>query len=101
MLQSGSASSEDVDKLRDAHLAHKLKAQMSHSYYTEVNTRCSEEWATIASLEQKEVLSDTEKETFASLKTRFTCIICADYQMGKLVLYWGLSLQPGSPEIEP
>ena len=103
VLQSGSASSENVDKLRedlkalkDAHVAHKLKAQKSHSYYTEVTTRCSEEWATITSLEQKEVLSDTEKETLAGLKTRFTHVICADYQMAKLVPYWGLSAQPGS-----
>ena len=100
VLQSGSAASEDVDKLRedikalkDAHEAHKLKAQKSHSYYT---TRCSEEWATITSLEQKEVLSDDEKVTLAGLKTRFTHVICADYQMAKLIPYWGLSSQPAS-----
>ena len=32
----------------------------------------------------------------ASLKEKFTLVISADYQMGKLVPSWGLSAQPGS-----
>ena len=103
MLQSGSTSSEDIEKLREDikvlkadHEDHKLKAQKSHCNYTEVTKHCSEEWATITSLEQKEVLSDDEKGTLVGLKNKFTHVICADYQMAKLVAYWGLSAQPVS-----
>lgn len=101
--QSAQASSEDIQKLSDElkqlradHGDHRCKAQQSHDYYTEVSTRCSEEWNTIMSLEQKAVLTDEEKETLLGLKNRFTLVICADYQMTKLVPYWGLSAQPGS-----
>ena len=49
VLQSGSTSSEDIEKLREDikmlkadHEDHKLKVQKSHCYYTEVTKRCSE-----------------------------------------------------------
>ena len=97
------SSSEDIEKLRDElqqlradHENHRLKAQQSHDYYTEVSTGCSEEWKIIMSLEQKAELTDEEKETLLGLKNRFNQVICADYQMAKLVPYWGSSAQPGS-----
>lgn len=101
--QSAQAESEDIEKLTDElkqlkadHEGHRLKAQQSHDYYTEVSGRCSEEWATIMSLEQKAELTDEEKATLLGLKNRFNLVLCADYQMAKLVPYWGMSAQPGS-----
>ena len=93
LQQSAQASLEDIEKLRDElkqlradHEDHRLKAQQSHDYYIEVSTQCSEEWTTIMSLEQTAVLTD-EKETLLGLKNRFNRVICADYQMAKLVPY--------------
>ena len=100
MQQSAQAESEDIEKLTDElkqlkadHEGHRLNAQQSHEYYTEVS---SEEWATITSLEQKAELTDEEKETLFGLRNRFNLVLCADYQMAKLVPFWGLSAQPGS-----
>ena len=40
-------------------------------------------------------MSDDESEELASLKNGFDLVLCADYQMCKLVPYWGHSAQPG------
>ena len=44
----------------------------------------------------KSSLSDEENVLLDSLKKSFKVVIAADYQMCKLVPYWGLSAQPGS-----
>ena len=36
------------------------------------------------------------REGLAVLKHRFNLVVSADYQMSKLVPYWGMSAQPGS-----
>ena len=41
-------------------------------------------------------MSEEEKKQFSSLKNKFNLVICADFQMCKLVPYWGISAQPGS-----
>ena len=48
------------------------------------------------SLEQKAEVTDEEKGTLLGLKNKFNLVIFADYQMAKLVPYWGSSAQPGS-----
>lgn len=103
VIQSTQASSheiemlkEDLKKLKDNHETHRLEAQKSHSYYTEVTNACAREWDAINSLERKSVLTDEETNTLAGLKNKFTTVICADYQMAKLTPYWGLSAQPGA-----
>ena len=46
-------------------------------------------------LEAKSTLSDSEKDRFAVLRNGFNLVISADYQMAKIVPYWGLTAQPG------
>ena len=47
-------------------------------------------------LEMKSTLNDDEKERLAIIKNGFNLVLSADYQMAKLVPYWGLTAQPGS-----
>ena len=86
----------DLEELNQQHENHKQAAQASHTYYTTLIKRCSEQWSEIATLEEKQALSEEEKEHLISLKSQFTLVICADYQMAKLVPYWGQAAQPGS-----
>ena len=103
LKQSAQASTEDIKKLEDdiASLKqqlenHRSEAAKSHEYYIEVTKRCSQEWDRITSLQQKEVLSDEDRATLDGLKQRFDLVLSADFQMQKLVPYWGLTPQPGS-----
>ena len=75
---------------------HRQEAQKSHRYYTEVSARCTSEWNEITKLEEKSTLTDEEEERLGTLKNKFSLVVCADYQMCKLVPYWGMSAQPGS-----
>lgn len=102
LLQSGNAPTEDIKKLEEEirdfnqeHEIHRDEAQKSHSYYTEVTARCVAEWNDIISLEEKVTLTEEETSRLAGLKCRFNLVISADYQMSKLVPYWGMSAQPG------
>ena len=103
LLQSANASPEEVKKLEDEvkclkqqNENHRDDAKKSHEHYTEVTRRCCKEWLEITSLEHKEALTEEEKLKLEELKTRFNLVIAADYQMCKLVPYWGCSAQPGS-----
>ena len=103
LLQSANALPQDVKKLENemkdivqAHENHKDTAQKSHSYYKDVTDRCKEQWEKINSLESKGSMTRRETSKLRKLKTDFTLVICADYQMCKLVPYWGYSAQPGS-----
>lgn len=94
---------QDVKKLEDElkcikqqNENHRAEANQSHAYYVEVTSRCSSEWTEITSLEEKPTLTDEEKVKLDGLKNRFTLVLCADFQMGKLIPYWGFSAQPGS-----
>ena len=82
--------------LKQSHEAHKDEAPKSHSYYAKVTTSCAADWDEITSLEKKESLTEEEKMKLTDLRRKFNLVICADYQMCKLVPYWGLSAQPGS-----
>ena len=91
--QSGSATEEEQAKLLEeiAQLnknldAHKEHAQKSHTYYHEVVQRSFKEMENIQQ-------QTTDLET---VKHNFTLVLSADYQMQKLVPYWGFSPQPGS-----
>lgn len=62
-----------------------------------VTKKCSEEWAEIVELEGRlPELTGDEKEKLVTMKHKFNLVLSADYQMGKLVPYWGQSPQPGS-----
>ena len=60
-----------------------------------MTTRCTSEWKAIQVLEEKETLNHDKKEKLATLKNKFNLVMCADYQMCKLVPYWGMTAQPG------
>ena len=66
------------------------------SHYLEVTKRCKAEWAEFTELEAKSTLNDDEKERLAILKNGFNLVLSADYQMAKLVPYWGQTAKPGS-----
>lgn len=61
----------------------------------EVTKRCKAEWAEFTELEAKSTLND-DKDRLAILKNGFNLMLSADYQMAKLVPYWGQTAQPGS-----
>ena len=103
LQQSGSALPEEIEKLEEElkqlnqhHETHRDEAQKSHTYYSEVIARCAMEWNDITSLEEKETLTEDEKLKLDGLKCKFNLVISVDYQMFKLVPYWGYSAQPGS-----
>ena len=64
-------------------------AHQSLQYYKEMKDRCCKQWKEIVALEQKSDRSSAEEEKLDQLKHCFTLIISADYQMQKLVPYWG------------
>ena len=103
LLQSGNADPEEVKTLEDEIASlkqdlecHRQEAQKSHEYYIEVSTRCTTEWNEITALESKPDLTEEEAGRLHCLKNKFNLVVSADYQMGKLILYWGYSPQPGS-----
>ena len=92
--QSGSASEDEqttlqkeITKISEKLQTHKDHAQKSHTYYTDVIKQCKQKWSDMEKLSQSEL--DTARHSF-------TLVLSADYQMQKLVPYWGFSPQPGS-----
>lgn len=103
LKQSAQASPEEIMKLEDEiksirqeNEKHRDDANQCHAYYVKVTKQCSSEWAEITSLEQKVTLTNEETVHLNGLKKRFTLVLSADFQMCKLVPYWGCSAQPGS-----
>ena len=102
-LQSGSADVTEIAELEKEKQAledklqeHKDVARESLQYYKEMKTRCCEQWEEITTLESKCDRSSAEDEQLEQLQHCFTLVISADYQMQKLIPYWGNSPQPGS-----
>ena len=76
---------------------HRQEAQGAHKYFVDVTKRCEEEWKEIVELEARSLtLTRDEEERLTVLKHKFNAVLSADYQMCKLVPYWGQSPQPGS-----
>lgn len=103
LKQTGSSTPEELQSLESQIQMtqqeleeHKQEAAKSHKYYKEMVERCSKQWKTIQNLEEKTVLSVKEESELTNLKTTFTMTIDADYQMSKLIPYWGYSPQPAS-----
>ena len=103
LRQASNSEPDEIKKLEDelTHLkevqeTHRQKAQSAHQYYVDVTTRCASEWKEIKDLEEKATRTDDEEEKVAVLKHKFNLVLCADYQQGKLVPYWGMSDHPGS-----
>ena len=101
--QTGSAEEEQQKSIEDEMAqineelkTHREQAQQSHDYYKDVTSRCHEEWKEIFRLETKHNKSDDETQTLEKLRHNFTAVLSVDFQMQKLLPYWGLSPQPGS-----
>ena len=101
--QTGSAEEEqqktieeEIAQINEQSKTHREQAQQSHDYYKEVTSRCHEEWKEICRLETKQNRSDDETQTLETLRHSFTAVLSCDFQMQKLIPYWGLSPQPGS-----
>ena len=75
---------------------HRQESEGAHKYFMDITKKCSKEWAEIVELEGRlpELTGDEEK--LEVMKHKFNLVLAADYQMGKLVPYWGQSPQPGS-----
>ena len=102
-LQSGNVDAVEVEELNkekqslESNLQeHKDIARESLEYYKEMKEKCCEQWKEITTLESKADRNTTEDEKLEQLKHCFTLTVSADYQMQKLVPYWGSSPQPGS-----
>ena len=101
-MQSRSASEVSQTHLQSdiTHLQTELDTQRdhamkSHKHYSELRQRCRKEWEEIKQLEGQN-RTDEEEQKLATLRHSFTLTMSADYQMSKLVPYWGLSPQPSS-----
>ena len=71
---------------------HRHKAAEAHKYYVDTTKLCAEEWAEIADLEERaDSLSPEENEHLITMKRKFSIVLSADYQMSKVIPYWGAS----------
>ena len=73
---------------------HKEEARESLSLYKSMTEKCKQQWEEIKELEAKSRTAE-EDDKLQTLKHTFTLILSADYQMNKLLPYWGRSPQPG------
>ena len=88
---------DEMTALKQSLERHRQEAAGAHKYFMDVTKKCSKEWAEIVELEGKlPDLTGDEEEKLAVMKHKFNLVLSADYQMGKLVPYWGQSPQPGS-----
>lgn len=94
LTMSRNWSKDELTCLKNVNENHRQEAQKSHKYHVEVTTHCTSEWKEIQELEENASLNDDKKS--AGLKNKFNLVLCADYQMCKLVPYWSMNAQPGS-----
>ena len=87
---------DELDGMKRSLEIHREEAKGAHEYYQKVTVQCADEWKEILDLVEKPCLTETESTELATLKHKFNLVLSADYQMGKLVPYWGESPQPGS-----
>ncbi|MCG8626601.1 MAG: hypothetical protein MJE68_31950 [Proteobacteria bacterium] len=93
-LQSGNVDAAEIQQLESEKESletklHKEAAHQSLQYYKEMKNRYCEQWKEIIDLEEKSEKSSAEEEKLDQLKHCFTLVISADYQMQKLIPYWG------------
>lgn len=104
LRQTGSAVEQEQKEVEEqistlcAELdTHKQTALKSHDYHLTTTKRCATEWTELKRLEGLgNNASPEETKKLATLKHSFTLTLSADFQMSKLVPYWGYSDQPGS-----
>ena len=103
LQQSGSATLQELKELEDDKQAKTSlleepldTARESLKYYKEMKERCAQQWKRISEMEQLPSRSPEQEVELQQLKHTFTLVFSADYQMNKLMPYWGQSPQPGS-----
>ena len=94
--QTGSTTEEeqkkiesDIQKAEDSLAAHKHHATKAREYYNAMVLRCQDQWKAIQAIDEGQLQHNP-------LLHGFTLTLSVDYQMSKLVPYWGCSPQPGS-----
>ena len=60
--------------------------------YNELKEQCAQQWKQIQDLQSSSENPDRLKDP----QQNFTLVLSADYQMNKLLPYWGQNPQPGS-----
>ena len=95
-LQNGNALPEEIktievekQALENELQTHRDVARESLQYYKESEEKCAKQWARICELEVKSSKTEAEKDELSTLKHCFTLLLSADYQMQKLLPYWG------------
>ena len=68
---------------------HKDEARESMLMYKSMTEKCKGQWNKMKGLEAKSCSAD-EQATLEDLKHGFTLVLSADYQMNKLLPYWGI-----------
>ena len=84
----------DIKAAEDSLVMHKEQAAKSRDFYNEMTARCKQQWTRIEELTGENAPHDSN--LLSTLKHTFTLTLSADYQMSKLIPYWGNSPQPGS-----
>ncbi len=79
---------DEIEAIRQSMEIHRKEAEESHQYYSEVTKKCCEKWKRTVELEGKPNLTANESDKLDVLHS-FILVIAADYQMSKLVPYWG------------
>ena len=102
LLQGGSSSAEDIQEIRknkedleNDMEEYRRVARESLQHYRQLKERCEEQWKEIIKLESTPSFPERD-EKLKNLQSTFTLLLSADYQMSKLLPYWGYSAQPSS-----
>jgi len=72
------------------------RANASHTYFVTATKTCTIQWTRIAELEAKSNLNEDEIDELAGLKSKFDLVLSVDYQMSKMLPYWGNIAQSSS-----
>ena len=72
------------------------KLQGGNALPKEIKTKCAKQWVRICELEIKSSKTEAKKDELSTLKHCLMLLLSAEYQMLKLLPYWGRSPQPGS-----
>ena len=87
---------EELQKKAESELSdHKKVAQEALEHYKFVTGKCKRDWQAIVSLASRENLDELGESQLQRLKESFVLVLSADYQMTKVIPFWGSSAQPG------
>ena len=73
---------------------HKDEAQKAIEHYKFTVQQCKREWSAIVELAAHDDLDHTAQTRLQALKDSFNLVLSADYQMTKLIPFWGETAQP-------